>query len=269
MIKDCDLIKKLHLEGLPQRQIAGKLGLSQSTISKRLNKLGMGRYSWFRGSLSTIQRSILVGTLLGDAHMRLGKGSKSPILELSHGKKQREYIIWKAAHFEGLFKSLEPYVNKSGVDGKYETLKLVSRAHPVFMPWFKVFYADQIRGPGLTKKKISDEVIVELQDKDADLTWAIWFCDDGSVRRSLGRRPNILWYAGGLVMKDYHRIEVLLEKHFGCRPRREHWLKYGRWVSWRFTSDDSEVVASRLFPYVPSCMRWKISGFNIGSRPCH
>lgn len=48
------------------------------------------------GSLTEEQKSILIGSLLGDGTLRK---KKNTLLEINHSSKQREYVFWLCSKF--------------------------------------------------------------------------------------------------------------------------------------------------------------------------
>lgn len=44
------------------------------------------------GSLTQLQKSVVIGTMLGDGYIRKMKGRKNAFLEINHSLKQKEYV---------------------------------------------------------------------------------------------------------------------------------------------------------------------------------
>ena len=47
------------------------------------------------GSLTQIQKSLIIGTLLGDGYSRIIPKRKNALLEVNHSFAQKEYVDWK------------------------------------------------------------------------------------------------------------------------------------------------------------------------------
>jgi len=47
------------------------------------------------GSLTQLQKSVVVGSILGDGYLRIIKGRKNAFLEINHSEKQKDYVDWK------------------------------------------------------------------------------------------------------------------------------------------------------------------------------
>jgi hypothetical protein len=115
------------------------------------------------GSLSDEQRSIVVGTLLGDGTMRC---KANALLEINHSVHQQTYVDWKFRHLEELVST--PPRQRTGNGGRI-AYRFVTRSLPELTPFYRLFY-----GSG---RKVAPEV--EL----TPLTMAVWFMDDGSRSR--------------------------------------------------------------------------------------
>src|SRR3989344_1960594 len=62
------------------------------------------------GSLTEEQKSIIIGTLLGDGTLRK---KTNTLLEINHSYKQKEYVLWMYEKFQGITKT-PPKLRVSG-----------------------------------------------------------------------------------------------------------------------------------------------------------
>jgi hypothetical protein len=116
------------------------------------------------GSLSGVQRDIVIGSLLGDGGMRC---KTNALLEINHSVRQRSYVDWKYHHLADLVST--PPKMRRGNGGRI-AYRFVTRSLPVLTPYFRLFYESGVkRVPHL-----------EL----SPLILAVWFMDDGSRSRS-------------------------------------------------------------------------------------
>jgi LAGLIDADG DNA endonuclease family len=116
------------------------------------------------GSLSEVQHSIVMGTLLGDGAMRC---KTNALLEINHSSHQQSYVEWKYRHLADLVAT--PPKVRNGNGGR-TACRFVTRSLPVLTPYFHLFY-------GTGKKQVPD---VEL----SSLALAVWFMDDGCKSRN-------------------------------------------------------------------------------------
>lgn len=117
------------------------------------------------GSLSAVQQSIIIGTLLGDGTMRC---KANALLEINHSIRQRGYVDWKYQAVAQLV-STPPKARKG--NGTRIAYRFVTRAVPELTFYFRLFYGDS------GKKRVPD---LKLEP----LSLAVWFMDDGSKSRS-------------------------------------------------------------------------------------
>ncbi len=158
------------------------------------------------GSLSGVQREIVIGSLLGDGGMRC---KTNALLEINHSFRQRSYVDWKYSRLAELV-ATPPKVRRG--NGGRIAYRFTTRNLPALTPYFELFY-------GEGSKRVP---FVEL----APLTLAVWFMDDGSRSRnavylntqqfdeaSQIRLLELLreqWGIEGSLNRDktYHRIRI-------------------------------------------------------------
>ena len=57
------------------------------------------------GSLTEVQKSVVIGCLLGDGYLRQLKGRRNAFLEINHSYKQKDYVDWKYNILKDIVKS--------------------------------------------------------------------------------------------------------------------------------------------------------------------
>lgn len=161
-------------------------GLSDYAIAKELNMSPDGIYShrmrhnYIRNNnlrlnppveLTTYQKNVLIGTLLGDASIRIGSGSKSPGISCAHGIKQKEYCQHKTQIFNSLGAKCN-YHKRTVPDkrnGKlYEDYTMFIPANPKLIEWYEAFYKG--------RKKV---IPFELLENFNEVSLAFLYMDDG------------------------------------------------------------------------------------------
>jgi hypothetical protein len=116
------------------------------------------------GSLTGVQRSVIIGSLLGDGAMRC---KANALLEINHCFGQKNYVDWKYAHLVNLVRT--PPRERLG-NGSRVAYRFVTRSLPELTPYYQLFYESG-------KKSVPE---VELDP----ITLAVWFMDDGCRSRS-------------------------------------------------------------------------------------
>ena len=130
--------------------------------------------------LNSKQRELIIGSLLGDGTMRLGKNAQNVNFKVEHGLMQKEYVMWK-------YQILKPFVftepkisHRFDENGeKYEkSWWFRTIRHPLFTEIYREFY----KGDGYRNgKKIIPEI---LRNEFTPLVLAVWIMDDGSFSRN-------------------------------------------------------------------------------------
>jgi len=57
------------------------------------------------GSLTQEQKSLIIGTILGDGYLRIIPRRKNAFLEVNHSANQRDYVDWKYSILRSIVKS--------------------------------------------------------------------------------------------------------------------------------------------------------------------
>ena len=63
------------------------------------------------GSLTQLQKSIIIGCILGDGYLRIFPGRKNALMEINHSAKAKDYVDWKYSVLENAVAS-EPKIRK-------------------------------------------------------------------------------------------------------------------------------------------------------------
>lgn len=125
-------------------------------------------------SLNKTQLSVLIGSILGDGTLRLGKGFINANFKVEQGLKQKDYVFWKYNVFK------EWVTTPPKISFRYDENRIPYEKswwfrtfrHPEITFFHKVFYKEGI-------KKIPQN-IENLVDP---LALAVWIMDDGSLNR--------------------------------------------------------------------------------------
>ena len=115
------------------------------------------------GSLTQEQKSIIIGSILGDGYLRIVPGRKNAFLEINHSISEKDYVDWKHQELKNLVKS-PPKARKG--KGKRIAYRFFTKQHPEITKLYQEFYQDR------------EKVIPNF--KLNPLIIAVWFMDDGS-----------------------------------------------------------------------------------------
>ncbi len=117
------------------------------------------------GSLTQFQKSIIVGSLLGDGYMRRMPGRKDAFLEINHSISQRDYVDWKFSALKSISKGSP--VARQG-NGQRIAYRFYTRQLPICTELMKYWYQGR-------KKIVPNNLELD------PIILAIWFMDDGSM----------------------------------------------------------------------------------------
>jgi len=183
------------------------------------------------GSLTKVQESILIGSLLGDGTMRK---KINAYLEINHAYSQKILVDWIYSKFKNLV--ITPPKWRKG-NGKREAYRFFTRSLPELTPFYNKFF---ING----KKIIPDNLKLNA------LSLAIWFMDDGSKSRSAiylnTQQPSVDEQNKLLfILKDQFKLDSTLNKdkiYFRIRVR----------------SESSKIMVKIIEKYVLPSFRYKL-----------
>lgn len=166
------------------------------------------------GSLTQHERSIVIGSLLGDGYLRIIPGRRDAFLEINHSIKAREYVDSKYLALRRICTS-PPKERISGSEGR-RAYRFFTNQNRELTKLYDRFYKNG-------KKTIPKDLKID------PLALAIWYMDDGSKSRasdiylntqqfSLQDQKRLLYKLRELGItgrlnkdKQYYRIRILKE----------------------------------------------------------
>ena len=119
------------------------------------------------GSLTQAQRSLIIGSLLGDGYLRVVPGRSDAFLEVNHSYAARDYVDWKYGMLKSISRSA-PKLRRG--NGRRIAYRFTTRQVPKLTQLHKNFYRDG-------RKVVPDDLKLD------PLILAVWYMDDGSKCR--------------------------------------------------------------------------------------
>ncbi len=116
------------------------------------------------GSLTQLQKSVIIGSILGDGYLRIFPGRKNALLEINHSAKAKDYVDWKYSILKNVSGS-EPKTRKC--NGGRLAYRFYTKQLPELTAMLRMFYSER-------KKIIPENLILN------PVILAVWFMDDGS-----------------------------------------------------------------------------------------
>ena len=186
------------------------------------------------GSLTQLQKSLIIGSILGDGYVRIIPGRKNAFLEINHSIKAKEYVDWKYSVLMNICKS-EP--KERNTNNGRVAYRFFTKQNREITNLLNLFYKNG-------KKVIP--VDLELNP----IVLAVWFMDDGSNSRS-----NIYFNTQQFSLIDQNRLLHKL-RQIGLKARLNKDKKYYRI---RILKESISKLNQIIDPYIIQSMRYKLS----------
>lgn len=184
------------------------------------------------GSLTEDQKSLIVGSLLGDGYMSC---KTHAYLKIGHSIKQKDYVNWKYSYLSG-FVLTKPKAYRG--NGQRIGYRFCTCSTKVFTDFYQIFYDKN-------KKKIIPKNLVLTP-----LALAIWFMDDGSQNRK-----SVYFNTQQFAINDQYSLLNLLYEQFGFEGNLNKDKSYHRI---RLYQDSAQELKSIIQPLMPKFMHYKL-----------
>ncbi|MDP2789137.1 MAG: hypothetical protein Q8O46_03765 [bacterium] len=216
-----------------------------SSESKYWNKKMLSLKKEMR--LSPKQRSFIIGSMLGDATMRIGIKAKNANFKIDHCLEQKEYVFWKYKILKSFVTTppkLSYRTTKQGVRYKkswwFRTLR-----HPVLTEIYNQFYTKDSYRCG---KKIVPDFVFENIDA---FVMAVWVMDDGSYNQG-----NIDISTYSFTLREIEKLIFVVKKKFNItmlyhKDRDKGYRIY-------CNKKETQKLIDLICPYIIKTMRYKI-----------
>lgn len=197
--------------------------------------------------LTKNQKSILVGTVLGDGFLQK-TGKKNARLRLEHSEKQNEYLLWKVSHMGRVFNGKPSYIKrKHPKSGKtYSYVRHQSNAMPELGRIRDVFYKE---GKKVIPKSLSD-IISKL---NGVLVVAVWYMDDGYLDP---KDKNSFIYLGRISKEEAEFAKEAIYAVFGIKPRIYNKKEKG--FALYFSVAQTRQIQKKMSKYIIDIFNYKL-----------
>lgn len=187
------------------------------------------------GSLTQLQKSVIIGSILGDGCLRKIPGRSHALLEVNHSIKAKDYVDWKYSILKDISKS-KPKSRKG--NGGRIAYRFLTRQHKELSELQTEFYAK-------SKKRIPDSLEID------EISLAVWFMDDGSKCRERDAYLNTQQYS---IDDQLKLIKIL--RRLGLQASLNRDKSYYRI---RFAKDSIGKLNQLVAKYMVATMRYKLS----------
>ena len=187
------------------------------------------------GSLTQLQKSVILGSLLGDGYLRVIPDRKDAFLEINHSIKAKEYVDWKYNVLKNICQS--PPKERT-IDEMRTAYRFFTKQKKELTEFWKLFYKNGRK-------------VIPAKMKLDDLSLAVWFMDDGSK----SRKNDVYLNTQQFSILDQKRLLHSL-REIGLRARLNKDKKYYRI---RFLKESIFKLNQMIAPHIVYSMRYKLS----------
>lgn len=223
-----------------------------NTVGSYKNKYEAKKWLSFKKnlSLSSLQKDLILGSMLGDGTMRKGENAKNVNFKIEHGLKQRNYTFWKY----NLLKSFVLTPPKISFRYKKENGKLVKYPksywfrtvrHQEFTRIYNKFYTKDGYKNG--RKIIPKDLVKSLNP----FSLAVWIMDDGSYNN---KRIDISTYS--FTLKEIKFLQNVFLENFGVVSSFYKDRDKGYRIF--FNQKETSKIIKTISPYIINSMKYKI-----------
>lgn len=186
------------------------------------------------GSLTKLERSVVIGSVLGDGYIRIIPGRNDAFLEINHSLKAKDYVDYKYQLLKRLVISAP---RERIICDDRKAYRFFTKQHKDITDIHKLFY------------KNGRKIVPEALDLNP-LMIAIWYMDDGSRSRDRDVYINTQQF----LLKDQKRLLSFLRK-IGVKARLNKDKKYYRI---RILKESISDFVKIISPHIPPSMKYKL-----------
>lgn len=192
--------------------------------------------------LTSRQREILTGLLLGDGHLETQNDGRTYRLKVEQAVRKKEYVDWLFQEFQDFVRTEPKEKEKTRNESQTKNVGFSTLSVGNFRFHAQQFYQG--------KEKVVPKRIDKLL---SPLALAVWYMDDGSQKSSL-HRARILNTQGFRKQEIEHLIQIL-EKNFHLQAKlRSQKDGYQIYIAAVFADRLKQIIEEHTVP----CMRYKL-----------
>lgn len=183
------------------------------------------------GSLTEIQKSVIIGSLLGDGYMSC---KTHAYLKIGHSIKQKSYVDWKYSLLSEFVRT-KPKMYKG--NGSRIGYRFCTRSLPVLTPFYRMFYGNSIKA-------------IPSSLKLNPFSLAIWYMDDGARNRK-----SAYFNTQQFSYDDQLKLLFILERDFGLKGSLNKDKSYQRI---RLYQESGQKLKQIILEFIPKEMLYKL-----------
>ena len=247
MLSKKELIDLYVVKKFTTYEISEKCGVHRSTISNWLKKYELQprqRHTILNETILTkIQKELILGSILGDAHIELMKSGNLARFIESHSIKQKTYLNWKSEILHNISRPIKNYscINKK-TNKQYFFCNYYTNATKELLGWQKDFYNKK-------QKIVNKEIVKDI----TPFSLAVWYMDDGSIDK-ISQRAFIC--SDCFTLEEHKILQGVLKENFNLNSKIVKYKEYNRL---HFTVVETRKLCEIIRPYVIKSMEYKLT----------
>src|SRR3972149_10934346 len=186
------------------------------------------------GSLTKLERSIIIASSLGDGYMRIMPGRSDAFLEINHSVKAKDYVDYK---YESLKRLCESAPKERASNEGRVAYRFFTKQSKELTDLYNQFYKNN-------KKIIPKDLVLD------PIILAVWYMDDGSKCRDHDIYLNTQQFSINDQKILLYKLRLL-----GINGRLNKDKKYFRI---RLLKPSIKTFMKIIFPYVVNAMQYKL-----------
>lgn len=261
-----EVLRELYCdEGLSFQKIAGKFERSYTYIKNAARRFDIKPMKYYerhhRQSLNDTEKSLLVGTLLGDGHTECHSGPESHVsIALKQSTIHSDYVDWLAEHFKDWASNPEhPITTVSCIDKitnkKHWARRFRTICHPVFDEFYLRFYPTDI-------KRVDIDFISPYFN---EFSLAVLMMDDGGVS---SKNTRLKINTDGFLGEDTANFRDFLKDRFdlnSCLIKRPVETATDQRYCIEFSVKSSRILVTMIEHHMIPSMKYKLDIFPFRS----
>ena len=198
-----------------------------------------------RIKFSRRQKEILIGTILGDAHLETQDAGRTYRLKIEHSIKQREYVDWLYAELRDAVTTVpraRERLSSWNADRVYVLYGFNTLSVGPLRFYAKAFYANG--------KKIIPKMVARWL---TPLALAVWFMDDGSIKSRSHR--TVCFNTQGFDDQSVARLQSALLERYGIHTSLR---RQGNGSQIYLLASTVDCFFEAIMPHVLPSMKYKV-----------
>lgn len=228
-------------------ELAKKYGVNATSIQKKLRNLNVqmyhGRIHRYSDEkivdVSKKVEQILLGSILGDGHLRKDKNMTYPLFDEAHCTQQKDYLLWKKENMSPIPFRIKESCIENQSKRRFPKIRVWTNEQPILEKYFRMSLRERLKNLSF-------------------LGLAVWYMDNGTFhkkRKYIRLCTHRFGYSGNEIIKNWfwQKYKIKSAIHNGGRKGEKSFYLY-------FPTKESAKFLELINPYYHKSLSYK---FNI------